>query len=141
MRPLLVRVCERVCCSLRVESWLRVLPTADNGLNPVWVQTQFVFDIHNPTFSFLRFTIYDEDMFSDPNFLAQATYPVQLLQTGKSIRMVVLDGPSESVGVQSSWVCFSLGYRSVPLRNSYSEELELASLLVHVEIVNAKVDI
>ncbi|TKS75122.1 1-phosphatidylinositol 4,5-bisphosphate phosphodiesterase gamma-1 [Collichthys lucidus] len=84
---------------------------ADNGLNPVWVQKQFVFDIHNPTFSFLRFTVYEEDMFSDPNFLAQATYPVRLLRTG---------------------------YRSVPLKNSYSEELELASLLVHIEIVNAK---
>lgn len=56
--------------------------TADNGLNPVWVQKQFVFDIHNPTFSFLRFTVYDEDMFSDPNFLAQATYPVRVLRTG-----------------------------------------------------------
>lgn len=55
---------------------------ADNGLNPVWVQKQFVFDIHNPTFSFLRFTVYEEDMFSDPNFLAQATYPVRLLRTG-----------------------------------------------------------
>uniref|UniRef100_A0A8C4FC22 Phosphoinositide phospholipase C n=1 Tax=Dicentrarchus labrax TaxID=13489 RepID=A0A8C4FC22_DICLA len=85
---------------------------ADNGLNPVWVQKQFVFDIHNPTFSFLRFTVYEEDMFSDPNFLAQATYPVRLLRTG---------------------------YRSVPLKNSYSEELELSSLLVHIEIVNAKV--
>lgn len=31
------------------------------------------------------------------------------------------------------------GYRSVPLKNSYSEELELAALLVHIEIVNAKV--
>lgn len=31
------------------------------------------------------------------------------------------------------------GYRSVPLKNSYNEELELASLLVHIEIVNAKV--
>uniref|UniRef100_A0AAQ4Q929 1-phosphatidylinositol 4,5-bisphosphate phosphodiesterase gamma n=1 Tax=Gasterosteus aculeatus aculeatus TaxID=481459 RepID=A0AAQ4Q929_GASAC len=85
---------------------------ADNGLNPVWLQKQFVFDIHNPTFSFLRFTVFEEDMFSDPNFLAQATYPVRLLRTG---------------------------YRSIPLKNSYSEELELASLLVHVEIVNAKV--
>uniref|UniRef100_A0AAQ5ZAQ8 1-phosphatidylinositol 4,5-bisphosphate phosphodiesterase gamma n=1 Tax=Amphiprion ocellaris TaxID=80972 RepID=A0AAQ5ZAQ8_AMPOC len=85
---------------------------ADNGLNPVWVQRQFVFDIHNPTFSFLRFMVYEEDMFSDPNFLAQATYPVRLLRTG---------------------------YRSVPLKNSYSEELDLASLLVHIEIVNAKV--
>ncbi|XP_037553736.1 1-phosphatidylinositol 4,5-bisphosphate phosphodiesterase gamma-1 [Nematolebias whitei] len=84
---------------------------ADNGLNPVWVQKQFVFDVHNPTFSFLRFVIYEEDMFSDPNFLAQATYPVRLLRTG---------------------------YRSVPLKNSYNEELELASLLVHIEIVNAK---
>uniref|UniRef100_A0A3B3V494 1-phosphatidylinositol 4,5-bisphosphate phosphodiesterase gamma n=1 Tax=Poecilia latipinna TaxID=48699 RepID=A0A3B3V494_9TELE len=86
---------------------------ADNGLNPVWVQRQFVFDIHNPTFSFLRFTVFEEDMFSDPNFLAQATYPVRLLRTG---------------------------YRSVPLKNSYSEELELASLLVHIEIYNAKVE-
>ncbi|XP_056132461.1 1-phosphatidylinositol 4,5-bisphosphate phosphodiesterase gamma-1-like isoform X2 [Lampris incognitus] len=84
---------------------------ADNGLNPVWVQRQFVFDIHNPSFSFLRFTVFEEDMFSDPNFLAQATYPVRSLRTG---------------------------YRSVPLKNSYSEELELASLLVHIEIVNAK---
>lgn len=41
-----------------------------------------MFDIHNPTFSFLRFTVYEEDMFSDPNFLAQATYPVRLLRTG-----------------------------------------------------------
>uniref|UniRef100_A0A8C5B7W0 1-phosphatidylinositol 4,5-bisphosphate phosphodiesterase gamma n=1 Tax=Gadus morhua TaxID=8049 RepID=A0A8C5B7W0_GADMO len=80
---------------------------ADNGLNPAWLQTPFVFDVRNPSFCFLRFTVYDEDMFSDPNFLAQATYPVRSLRTG---------------------------YRSVPLKNSYSEELELASLLVHIEI-------
>ncbi|XP_048385291.1 1-phosphatidylinositol 4,5-bisphosphate phosphodiesterase gamma-1-like isoform X3 [Stegostoma tigrinum] len=84
---------------------------ADNGLNPVWLFKQFVFDINNPEFVFLKFIVYDEDMFSDPNFLAQATYPVKSLKTG---------------------------YRSVPLKNSYSEELELASLLVHIEIVNAK---
>ncbi|XP_067887507.1 1-phosphatidylinositol 4,5-bisphosphate phosphodiesterase gamma-1-like isoform X1 [Heterodontus francisci] len=84
---------------------------ADNGLNPVWLFKQFVFDINNPEFAFLKFIVYDEDMFSDPNFLAQATYPVKGLKTG---------------------------YRSVPLKNSYSEELELASLLVHIEIVNAK---
>uniref|UniRef100_A0A672GMQ6 1-phosphatidylinositol 4,5-bisphosphate phosphodiesterase gamma n=1 Tax=Salarias fasciatus TaxID=181472 RepID=A0A672GMQ6_SALFA len=94
------------CCKCKTDV------VADNGLNPVWVQKQFVFDIHNPTFSFLRFTVYEEDMFSDPNFLAQVTYPVRLLRTG---------------------------YRSVPLKNSYSEELELAALLVHIEIVNAKV--
>ena len=42
-----------------------------------------MFDIHNPSFSFLRFTVYEEDMFSDPNFLAQATFPVRLLRTGE----------------------------------------------------------
>lgn len=54
------------------------------------MQKQFVFDIHNPTFSFLRFTVYEEDMFSDPNFLAQATYPVRLLRTGE-FPYVILD--------------------------------------------------
>lgn len=63
---------------------------ADNGLNPVWLQKQFVFDVHNPTFSFLRFTVYEEDMFSDPNFLAQATYPVRLLRTGDYSAKLVL---------------------------------------------------
>lgn len=63
---------------------MRLPLTADNGLNPVWLQTQFVFDIHNPTFSFLRLSVYDEDVFSEPNFLAQATFPVQLLRTGAS---------------------------------------------------------
>lgn len=78
-----------VICALRVGRSLAVYRpllltlAADNGLNPVWVQRQFVFDIHNPTFSFLRFTVYEEDMFSDPNFLAQATYPVRLLRTGE----------------------------------------------------------
>lgn len=59
-----------------------VTSAADNGLNPVWLQKQFLLDVHNPTFSFLRFTVYEEDMFSDPNFLAQATLPVRLLRTG-----------------------------------------------------------
>ena len=30
------------------------------------------------------------------------------------------------------------GYRSVPLKNSYTEDLELAALLIHIEIINAK---
>ncbi|NXD98942.1 PLCG1 phosphodiesterase, partial [Chaetorhynchus papuensis] len=84
---------------------------ADNGFNPVWLFKQFIFDINNPEFAFLRFVVYEEDMFSDPNFLAQATFPVKGLKTG---------------------------YRSVPLKNSYTEDLELASLLIHIEIINAK---
>ena len=34
-----------------------------------------------------------------------------------------------------------VGYRSIPLLNDYSEELELASLLVKVEIVNPEVSL
>lgn len=71
-----------LCSCLCTDAALLTHP-ADNGLNPVWLQKQFVFDIHNPTFSFLRFTVFEEDMFSDPNFLAQATYPVRLLRTGE----------------------------------------------------------
>lgn len=37
-------------------------------------------------------------------------------------------------------MCFSLtGYRSVPLKNGYSENLELASLLVYVDIQQVEV--
>lgn len=48
----------------------------------MWLFKQFVFDINNPEFAFLRFVVYEEDMFSDPNFLAQATFPIKGLKTG-----------------------------------------------------------
>ncbi|XP_045688773.1 1-phosphatidylinositol 4,5-bisphosphate phosphodiesterase gamma-1 isoform X1 [Phyllostomus hastatus] len=83
----------------------------DNGLNPVWPAKPFHFQISNPEFAFLRFVVYEEDMFSDQNFLAQATFPVKGLKTG---------------------------YRAVPLKNNYSEDLELASLLVKVDVFPAK---
>uniref|UniRef100_A0A6I8NFT0 1-phosphatidylinositol 4,5-bisphosphate phosphodiesterase gamma n=1 Tax=Ornithorhynchus anatinus TaxID=9258 RepID=A0A6I8NFT0_ORNAN len=81
----------------------------DNGLNPVWAPTQekVTFEIYDPTLAFLRFVVYEEDMFSDPNFLAHATYPIK--------------------GIKS-------GFRSVPLKNGYSEDIELASLLVFCEM-------
>ena len=85
--------------------------TADNGLNPIWNET-FVFDITVPDLALIRFVVYDEDMFGDPNFLGHGTYPIK---------------------------CLRRGFRSVPLKNEYSEELELASLLVHIDIINAKV--
>ncbi|PNJ57806.1 1-phosphatidylinositol 4,5-bisphosphate phosphodiesterase gamma-1 isoform X2 [Pongo pygmaeus] len=83
----------------------------DNGLNPVWPAKPFHFQIINPEFAFLRFVVYEEDMFSDQNFLAQATFPVKGLKTG---------------------------YRAVPLKNNYSEDLELASLLIKIDIFPAK---
>ncbi|KAK6479875.1 1-phosphatidylinositol 4,5-bisphosphate phosphodiesterase gamma-2-like [Huso huso] len=88
---------------------LKTMVVSDNGLNPVWLDTpQAVkFNIYLPELAFLRFCVCVEDMFSDPHFLAQATLPVK--------------------GIRS-------GYRSVPLKNGYSEDIELASLLVHVSV-------
>uniref|UniRef100_A0A8C5QGH8 1-phosphatidylinositol 4,5-bisphosphate phosphodiesterase gamma n=1 Tax=Leptobrachium leishanense TaxID=445787 RepID=A0A8C5QGH8_9ANUR len=56
----------------------------DNGLNPVWtfISQQKVFEIHEPNLAFLRFAVYEEDMFSDPNFLSQYTIPIKGLRTG-----------------------------------------------------------
>ncbi|XP_074864699.1 1-phosphatidylinositol 4,5-bisphosphate phosphodiesterase gamma-2 [Carettochelys insculpta] len=81
----------------------------DNGLNPVWAPCpeHVKFEIYDPNLAFLRFVVYEEDMFSDPNFLAHATFPIK--------------------GIKS-------GFRSVPLKNGYSEDIELASLLVFCEM-------
>ncbi|XP_056381806.1 1-phosphatidylinositol 4,5-bisphosphate phosphodiesterase gamma-2 isoform X2 [Hyla sarda] len=81
----------------------------DNGLNPVWtaIQQKALFEIHEPDLAFLRFVVYEEDVFSDPNFLAQSTFPLKGIKTG---------------------------YRSVPLKNGYGENIELASLLVYCHI-------
>jgi phosphatidylinositol phospholipase C gamma-1 len=82
----------------------------DNGLNPVWKEN-FIFDVENPDLAILRFVVNDEDMFGDPVFLGQTCFPVK---------------------------CLRQGYRSVPLKNEYSEDLELAALLVHLDIKNAR---
>lgn len=84
---------------------------ADNGLNPTWPRKPFQFTVGNSAFAFLRFVVYEIDMFNDQNFLAQATFPIQGLKTG---------------------------YRSVPLKNSFNEDLELASLLVHMDIIRGR---
>jgi phosphatidylinositol phospholipase C gamma-1 len=82
----------------------------DNGFNPVWDES-FNLRILNPDLAMLRFCVYDEDMFGDPNFLGSATFPAR---------------------------CLRAGFRSVPLRNGYSEELELSGLLV--QLVTKQVD-
>ncbi|XP_062715033.1 1-phosphatidylinositol 4,5-bisphosphate phosphodiesterase gamma-1 isoform X2 [Aedes albopictus] len=84
----------------------RTRAVADNGFNPIWNEI-CEFRVINPYFALLRFEVQDEDMFGEPNFIGQAIFPVNALRTG---------------------------YRSVPLRNKYSEELELATLLVHISI-------
>jgi phosphatidylinositol phospholipase C, gamma-1 len=90
---------------------IRCIISADNGFNPVWEET-FEFFVAFPSLALLRFAVYDIDMFGDANLIAQATYPVS---------------------------CLRRGYRSVPLKNGYSEYLELAALLVHMDIRSPKV--
>ena len=70
----------------------------DNGFNPDW-NDSFHFKVQNPELAFLRFVIYDVDIFGDSSFIGQYTVPVRCLRTG---------------------------YRSIPLKNAYSEDLELA---------------
>ncbi|RXN24737.1 1-phosphatidylinositol 4,5-bisphosphate phosphodiesterase gamma-2 [Labeo rohita] len=100
-------------CGQTDDNKFKTIVCHDNGLNPVWLgpnyqpSETFTFSVYEPDLTFLRFVVFEEDMFSDPNFLAQATFPVK--------------------GVRS-------GYRSVPLKNGFSENLELASLLVYVDI-------
>ena len=78
----------------------------DNGFNPYWCETS-EFDIGNPDIALLRFAVFDEDYFGDPNFLGQATYPLLSLRPG---------------------------YRSVQLKNAHSEEMEMSCLLVQLEM-------
>ena len=89
---------------------LILMVSGDNGFNPVWnEQTQFI--VSNPDIALIRFVTQDEDVFGDPNFLGQAVYPITSLKPG---------------------------YRSVQFKNAFSEELELSSLLIHLEIKSAK---
>lgn len=76
----------------------------DNGLNPVWDHSPFKFIVQNPECAFLHFIVHDLDALNDFTTLGQATYPLVALRPG---------------------------FRSVQLKNQYSEELELSSLLVH----------
>ncbi|XP_032527814.2 1-phosphatidylinositol 4,5-bisphosphate phosphodiesterase gamma-1 [Danaus plexippus] len=80
----------------------------DNGINPIWNDI-CEFEVSNPELALIRFLVQDEDMFGDPNFMGQATYPLR---------------------------CLRPGYRSVALTNGYSEELELSSLLVHLSYIH-----
>ncbi|EDV46880.1 1-phosphatidylinositol 4,5-bisphosphate phosphodiesterase gamma-1 [Drosophila erecta] len=81
----------------------------ENGFNPVWNES-CEFNVRNPQFAILRFEVQDEDMFAETHFIAQACYPL---------------------------TCIRQGYRSVILRNKFSEELELSSLLINIKIANA----
>ncbi|XP_046911118.2 1-phosphatidylinositol 4,5-bisphosphate phosphodiesterase gamma-1 [Dermatophagoides farinae] len=79
----------------------------DNGLCPTWTNgNQFIFHITYPEISLLRFVVYHRDNFDESSLVGQATFPVS---------------------------CIRQGLRSIRLKNEYSEHLELATLLAHIE--------
>ena len=39
-------------------------------------------DVINPPLAYLRFVVYDEDMFGEPNFIGHAIFPMCSLKTG-----------------------------------------------------------
>lgn len=100
---------------------------ADNGFNAIW--NEFCeFDVANPAFALLRFVIQDEDSFGESNFIGQATYPVRFFSF-------------QTFNIFENYyflqvTCLRTGYRSIILKNGYSEDLELASLLIHINIRN-----
>ena len=79
----------------------------DNGLNPIWNET-FNFVVQCSDLAFLRITVLDQDVSGDARFLGHGTYPIKC-------------------------IC-RRGYRSIPLMNEYSEELELSTLLVRIHV-------
>ncbi|RXM29565.1 1-phosphatidylinositol 4,5-bisphosphate phosphodiesterase gamma-2 [Acipenser ruthenus] len=118
------------------ENKFKTLVKSDNGLNPVWPAppepVQFM--VCEPEMAFLRFVVHEEDMFSDPNFLAHATFPVKGIRTVTPKLLLEL-----YMAVCPLWKMFMAsfaftGYRSVPLKNGFSEDIELASLLVFIDI-------
>ncbi|XP_032784471.2 1-phosphatidylinositol 4,5-bisphosphate phosphodiesterase gamma-1 isoform X1 [Daphnia magna] len=74
----------------------------DNGICPFWDES-FQLHILRPSLALLRFAVYDSDMFGESCLIAQATYPLS---------------------------CIRRGFRSVPLKNGFSEPLEMSSLLI-----------
>ncbi|KAI4824111.1 hypothetical protein KUCAC02_012654, partial [Chaenocephalus aceratus] len=62
----------------------KTLVYRDNGLNPCGSPrlTQRCSRCFEPELTFLRFVVNEEDMFSDPNFVAQATFPVKGIAQG-----------------------------------------------------------
>ncbi len=80
--------------------WTLCESAGDNGLNPVWkaLAEPIIFTVYEPELTFLRFVVNEEDMFSDPNFLAQATFPVKGIRSGRNTHTLELRRPETVEG-------------------------------------------
>ncbi|GFO43401.1 phosphoinositide phospholipase c [Plakobranchus ocellatus] len=82
-----------------------------NCLNPVWKNQTFDFPISCPDLAFLRFEVRSD--VNEGFLISQETVPLKCVRTG---------------------------YRSVQLKNAWSEPIPLSSLLVHVNMRNPRED-
>ncbi|RUS72736.1 hypothetical protein EGW08_019503 [Elysia chlorotica] len=82
-----------------------------NCLNPVWKNQEFTFPISCPDLAFVRFEVRSDE---NENFLIG----------------------QETVRLK----CVQSGFRSVQLKNAWSEPIHLSSLLVHVDMRNPRED-
>ncbi|KAK3732058.1 hypothetical protein RRG08_026445 [Elysia crispata] len=82
-----------------------------NCLNPVWKNQEFTFPISCPDLAFIRFEVRSDE---NENFLIG----------------------QETVRLK----CVRSGFRSVELKNAWSEPIRLSSLLVHIDMRNPRED-
>lgn len=69
-------------------------------------------------------------MFGDSNFIGQGTYSVCFSTSCFSMLIYYLYRHNLLFQI----ISLRSGYRSIPLKNGYSEDIPLASLLVHITI-------
>jgi hypothetical protein len=82
---------------------------SDNGFNPVWDE-RFQFNVDFPEMACLSLVVYDEDTFGDAVVVGQSVIPI---------------GSKDSPTLLSGW-------RSVQVYNTYSSEMPVTSVLIHV---------
>lgn len=82
-----------------------------NGFRPVWDE-EMTLEISMPELACIVFTVFDEDQFGDSNAVGQAVLPIG----------------TEKLPILQE------GYRSVQLMNIYSQPLEMASILIHIDL-------
>lgn len=76
-------------------------------------------------------------MFGDSHLIAQATYPVAIFVL-LNILLHIYEAYRNAIYF-AQLLCIRRGFRSIPLKNGFSELLEMASLLVFLDLHKRKV--
>jgi phosphatidylinositol phospholipase C, gamma-1 len=101
--------CEGSQLNNKYETKFQTTKSRGNGLYPLWSGSKNSRRLrsHDLDSAFIRFTILETDLLGKSCLIAQATHPLTMIRRG---------------------------FRSVQLKNEFSECLELSTLLVHIEV-------